>query len=295
MSIQIQMQEVHTPPAPSASVMVLRDGPDGMEVLLVKRHRNSKVLGGVYVFPGGKLDAEDCRVPPERLDQTPQALQQALAEQGLDEAMACGLHVAALRETFEECGLLLHDDIAEGVPAELRARLAEGGSFLQATEALGLGLQTRRIRPWSRWITPRMPTVSDRRFDTRFFVALAPVDHEAVQDAHEITEAIWLSPAKALRQYWEGLIGLVPVQIITLMQLARHDSTGTAMSEARGRPPMQIEPEPFDLEGTRVICYPGDARHPVKIPAWQGPTRLTWRNQRFEPEGGLEALLARHP
>ncbi len=295
MSIQIHTQEVHTPPAPSASVMVLRDGPDGLEVLLVKRHRNSKVLGGVYVFPGGKLDAEDCRVSPQRLDQTPLALLQALAEPGLDEATACGLHVAALRETFEECGLLLHDGIADGVPAELRARLADGGSFLQATEVLGMGLQTRRIRPWSRWITPRMPTVSDRRFDTRFFVALAPMDHEPVQDAHEITETVWVSPAQALRQYWDGLIGLVPVQIITLMQLARHDSTGSALNEARQRPPMQIEPEPFDIEGTRVICYPGDAQHPVKAPAWPGPTRLTWRNQRFEPEGGLDALLARHP
>lgn len=292
MAIQIHTREVHTPPAPSASVMVLRDGAQGLEVLLAKRHGNSKVLGGVYVFPGGKLDAEDCAVPAQRLDRSALQLQQALGEEHTDPAMACGLHVAALRETFEECGLLLHQGHAAGTPEQLRARLQAGMGFLAATEALGLGLQTRHIQPWSRWITPRMPSVSDRRFDTRFFVALAPSDHEAAHDAHEVTETLWLPPQTALRQYWEGLMGLVPVQIMSLMQLARHSSSASVLAEARSRRPLHIEPEPFDHEGQRVICYPGDPRHPVREPAWPGPTRLTWRNQRFEPEGGLQALLA---
>ncbi len=291
MTIEIHTREVLTPPAPSASVMVLRGGEQGLEVLLVRRHGNSKVLGGVYVFPGGKLDDADCAVPTERLDQSPPALVQALAEDGLDAAMACGLHVAALRETFEECGLLLHEGHAPGLPEQLRQRLQAGEPFLQATDALGLSLQTRRIQPWSRWITPRMPSVSDRRFDTRFFVALAPSDHEAAHDAHEVTETVWLSPEAALRQYWAGQIGLVPVQIITLMQLAQHRSAQAVLQAARARPPIQIQPEPFDLDGQRVICYPGDPRHPVREPAWRGPTRMTWRNQRFEPEGGLAALL----
>lgn len=173
----------------------------------------------------------------------------------------------------------------------MRERLQAGESFLQACAGLGLGLQTRRIQPWSRWITPRQPSVSDRRFDTRFFVALAPSDHEAVHDMHEVTEAVWLRPQDALKQYWEGLIGLVPVQIMSLMQLAQHASTSAVLQAARARPPVKIEPEPFDVDGQRVICYPGDPRHPVREPAWTGPTRLTWRNQRFEPEGGLAALL----
>lgn len=272
--------------------MVLRDGRQGLEVLLLKRHGNSKVLGGVHVFPGGKLDPDDCAVDPSRLDQTPQALHDALGESGLDLAMACGLHVAALRETFEECGLLLHPGHEPALPGHLREQLQAGRGFLEASAALGVGLHTRRIHPWSRWITPRMPSVSDRRFDTRFFVALAPTDHEAVQDAHEVTEASWMRPEEALCRYWEGQMGLVPVQIITLMQLARHATSEDVMQAARERTPMHIEPEPFDIDGQRVICYPGDPRHPVREPAWPGPTRLTWRNQRFEPEGGLAALLS---
>lgn len=291
MAIEIHNREILTPPAPSASVMVLRDGEHGLEVLLARRHGNSKVLGGVYVFPGGKLDAEDCVVAPERLDQNPQALHQALGEPDTELTMACGLHVAALRETFEECGLLLHEGLRPGLPEQLRARLQSGEAFLQATRALGLDLQTRRIHPWSRWITPRMPSVSDRRFDTRFFVALAPSDHEAAHDAHEVTETVWMRPEAALRQYWEGQMGLVPVQIMSLVQLTGHVTATSVLAEASSRKPLLIEPEPFDQDGQRVICYPGDPRHPVRERVWTGPTRLTWRNQRFEPEGGLDALL----
>lgn len=292
MPIQIHTGEVLTPPAPSASVMVLRDGRQGLEVLLLKRHGNSRVLGGVHVFPGGKLDPEDCTVAPDRLDQSPQALHDTLGEPGLDLSMASGLHVAALRETFEECGLLLHTGHEPALPSRLRERLGTGQGFVEASTSLGLRLHTQRIRPWSRWITPRMPSVTDRRFDTRFFVALAPTDHEAVQDAYEVTEAAWMRPQDALRSYWDGQMGLVPVQIITLMQLARHRTSEDVMHTARTRAPMHIEPAPFDVDGQRVICYPGDPRHPVREPAWPGPTRLTWRNQRFEPEGGLPALLA---
>jgi len=292
MAIQIHHDEVLTPPAPSASVMLLRDGSQGLEILLAKRHGNSKVLGGAYVFPGGKLDAEDCAVAPERLDRAPEALKQALGEEGTDAATACGLHVAALRETFEECGLLLHESLPAGTPERLRERLQAGEGFLAATAALGLGLHTRRIQPWSRWITPRRPSVSDRRFDTRFFVAIAPSDHEAAHDAHEVTETVWMRPEAAMRQYWDDQMNLAPVQLITLMQLVRHASVESVLAEARSRRPIHIEPEPFDEDGRRVICYPGDPRHPVPHKAWDGPTRLTWRNQRFEPEGGLQALLA---
>lgn len=289
--MRINHQTVGGAPTPSASVMVLRDGAQGLQVLLAKRHSNSKVLGGVYVFPGGKLDPQDCAVDPNQLDRPPQALQHSLAEDGLEASTAAGLYVAALRETFEECGLLLHDGHAPDLPQRVRTQLQQGQSFVQAAAAVGLGLHTRRIHPWSRWITPRMPSVMDRRFDTRFFVALAPSDHEALHDAHEVTETVWLTPAQAITAYWEGRMGLAPVQIITLMQIARLGHSQAVLAHAQSRAPMRVEPEPFDEEGQRVICYPGDARHPQPDRLWEGPTRLTWRNNRFEPEGGLQALL----
>jgi 8-oxo-dGTP pyrophosphatase MutT (NUDIX family) len=258
MAIPINSDVVLTPPVPAATVMVLRDAPGGLQVLLMRRHAQSGVLGGVHVFPGGKLDAADHTAPPAALALAPEHLPQALAEPGLDAATAVALFMAAVRETFEECGLRLD-------PASLW--------------------------PWSRWITPRQPSVTNKRFDTRFFVAPAPAGQEAVHDNHEATEAVWLTPREGLQRYWAGSIELAPPQIMSLAQLHRLGSVAQVLAAARSRPPALIAPEPFDQDGCRVICYPGDPRHSVNQPVWPGPTRLTHRNQRFEPEGGLAALL----
>ncbi len=298
MALEINHQEVLTPPVPAATVVLLRDKPEGMQVLLLKRHSKSNVLGGAFVFPGGKLDKLDNQVTQADLDQHPSALQQALAEDGLDEPTACGLHVAALRETFEECDLLLHGpgwDIqdADLARAKVRERLASGRSFLQAMADADLRpLPTLQLQPWSRWITPRRPSMMDRRFDTRFFVAIAPADQQARHDEHEITEALWLRPNEAMQRYWEGELTLAPVQLLTLMQVGRYRRAVQVMQAARSRAPMQVLPEPHDIDGQRVLCYPGDPGHSVREPAWEGPTRMTFRNGRFEPEGGLQALLS---
>lgn len=294
MNFEINQNEVLTPPVDAASVMLLRDSPQGLQVLLLKRHSQSRVLAGAYVFPGGKLDRQDCLFEPVELDQSAAALRQALGEPELELSTACGLYVAALRETFEECGVLLHNaQAAQAQRQSLREHLAAGQPFLPALTAVGLGpLQTRLIRPWSRWVTPRRPSMIDRRFDTRFFVAVAPEGQEARQDDHETTEALWLTPRQAIEQYWQDRLPLVPVQLITLMQINRLHSAEQAMHAARRRPPIQIHPEPQDINGQRVLCYPGDPDHSVAQAAWEGPTRLVYRQGRFEPsEGGLQALL----
>lgn len=291
MAIELNHQEVLTPPTPSATVMVLRDSPRGLEVLLVRRHGDSKVLGGVYVFPGGKLDVLDCQTSDAQLDQTAETLAASLGEVALDAATGAGLYVAALRETFEECGLLLHRELAQHVPAELRQHLKNGLGFAAAMAQLGLPLQTSALKPWARWITPRVPSVSNRRFDVRFFVALAPVGQEVLHDDYEVTETVWLTPELALRQYWSGDLGLVPAQILSLSQLVRYACAADVMNAACARMPLLVEPEPFVHDGVRTVCYPGDPRHTVTLPVWTGPTRLIFRNDRFEPEGGLAALL----
>jgi hypothetical protein len=98
-----------------------------------------------------------------------------------------------------------------------------------------------------------------------------------------------------LQQYWDGLIELAPPQIMSLSHLAGHASTQSALGEARHRPPPVILPEPFEHEGERAICYPGDDRHSVRERALPGPTRLHYRNRRFEPAGGFESLFAHIP
>lgn len=105
---------------------------------------------------------------------------------------------------------------------------------------------------------------------------------------------MWIAPRQALRDYWEGGLSLVPPQIMSLAHLAhlaRFADVAAVMAEARGRAPALIQPEAFAQDGVNKVCYPGDPLHPVALRAMPGPTRLCWRNERYEPEGGLEALL----
>jgi 8-oxo-dGTP pyrophosphatase MutT (NUDIX family) len=259
--MELRPEIVTAPPRDAATVVLLRDTAHGLEVFLVQRHAQSDVLGGAYVFPGGKLDASDVQLAtdaqanPTYLDQPLAALHAALGEPALPAPTAAGLYVAALRETREECGVRL---------------------------------TSRNVLPWSRWITPRMPSMSSKRFDTRFFVATMPEGQHAQHDMVETTASVWLPPRHALERYWHGDMVLAPPQIMSLAHLARHTSVATVLAQAQAQHPPLILPEAFDEAGERVICYPGDARHSVPQRALPGPTRVVLRRGRFEPVLGFE-------
>lgn len=290
--MELNHQEITTPVRDAATVVMLRDTPTGMEVFLLKRHGLSDVLGGAYVFPGGKLDAADAQLDmATHLDQSPQALHAALNEPQLDELSAAGLYVAALREAFEESGVLFAENASAAATANAAAMLKDGMRFDAMLASLSLRLQTQHVLPWSRWITPKMASVSHKRFDTRFFVAGVPQHQTAQHDNHETTESVWLQPRAALTQYWDKAIELAPPQIMSLVHLSHHNSVASVLAQARSGKPAVIEPEPFDMDGTRVICYPGDAQHSIRERALPGPTRLCYRNKRFEPVDGFEALF----
>ena len=282
-------------PRAAATVVLLRDSTAGPEVLLLRRNAQASNMAGVYVFPGGKLDADDATLDADtHLDQPHATLHANLNEPDTHSATAAGLYVAALREALEECGLLLAEPVG-GTSAvnatRARAMLREGQPFAQVLGALQLRLQTRQLAPWSRWITPLAPTMGTRRFDTRFFVAQAPADQTALHDNEETTDSVWLAPRAALEQYRDGRIDLAPPQIMSLAHLARHASVASVLDAARRQPPPLILPEPFDHDGVRVLCYPGDAMHPVRERALPGPTRLHYHARRFTPEDGFEALF----
>ncbi|HYW56582.1 MAG TPA: NUDIX hydrolase [Polaromonas sp.] len=291
--MELHLETIHSVPRPAATVVLLRDTPVGLEVFLMKRHGLSDVLGGAYVFPGGKVDAADAELDmAAHLDQPVAALHAGLNESDIDLQTAGGLYVAAVREAFEECGVLFAHASETPEPAlRAAALLREGHGFNAVLVQLALRLQTRSLAPWSRWITPTAPSVMNKRFDTRFFVAALPDGQVARHDDFETTESIWLTPRAALEQYWNGDIELAPPQIMSLAHLARHVSTASVLAAARSRVPPVIQPEPFDQEGTRVICYPGDPRHSVREQALPGPTRLCYRNKRFEPVDGLQTLF----
>jgi 8-oxo-dGTP pyrophosphatase MutT (NUDIX family) len=287
----MELNTVHNegPAAPSATVVLLRDAPDDVEVFLLRRHGQSDVLGGAYVFPGGKVDAEDVEWA-DRLDASPQQLHARLGEPELAPEAAAGLFVTAIRELFEETGVLLADLTPQQASATWTA-LRTGPGFDELLAPTGVRLAAGTLHPWSRWITPTLSSVTRKRFDTRFFVATVPPGQVPSHDTHEATASIWLTPREALRQYWDGHIELAPPQIMSLAHLARHRSAASVLQAARAARPPCIRPEPRDVDGVRVLCYPGDPGHTQPAQVLPGPTRLTWRNQRFEPDAGLAILL----
>lgn len=275
------------PPRDSATVVMLRDGVKGLEVFLMKRSGLSDTFGDAYVFPGGKLDAADCStVALAALDQDAGTLSGQLAEPQLPSQVAAGLYGAALRELFEEAGVLL--STSETRPKS--NQLADWQDWLQSAQGQ---LQASAMQPWSRWITPRMAAMSKKRFDTRFFLTLAPTDQDARHDNFETTASIWLRPQDALECMAQGEIEMAPPQIMSLAHLARYTHAAQALEAARQQTPPCICPENYrDANGEIFLCYPGDPQHSVPQRALPGPTRLYVRNKRFEAEGGVKLLLS---
>ncbi|MFM7025779.1 MAG: NUDIX hydrolase [Limnohabitans sp.] len=290
--MEMNYETVTTPPVDAASVLLLRDSDEGLQVLLMRRAQASQVLGGAYVFPGGKVDAQDhARSALQHLSETPERLRQRLSEPALEPERAAGLFMAALREAFEECGVLAgQDKDGPALAAQLRQRLDQIG-WHQSLGHTTRPLSTDALLPWSRWITPRQPAVTNKRFDTRFFVARVCDDQVASHDNFETTDSVWLTPLQALTRYAGGEIDLVAPQIMSLYELRAHDTVQQALDEARQRTPALIEPHPFDEDGQRILCYPGDPCHPVSTRAMRGPTRLLFTRGRFVPLQGMSELL----
>jgi 8-oxo-dGTP pyrophosphatase MutT (NUDIX family) len=279
------------PPRPAASLVLLRDAPRGLEVLLLERPREDRVLAGARVFPGGKLDPEDADDGVlARFDVEPAALHARLGEPELEARAAAALYVAAVREAFEETGVLLARGIDEATAQRARALRRDGVGFGALLARLGLRLDSTRMQPWSRWITPMMPSPMRRRFDTRFFVARLPAGQTVVHDPIEAVAADWMGAREAIERYGAGEIDMAAPQIMTLAHLARFADVDAALTAAARRPPPVIRPQPVEVATGRLLCYPGDPQHPVAERAMPGPTRLLLERGRLRPEsGGLEA------
>ncbi len=298
--MQLNSEIITTPPRASSTVVLLRDDPQkGLEVFLLRRHTASAVLGGAFVFPGGKLDEADCS--PELhtyLDTSSQALHRALGEPDLPEHTAVGLYVAAVREVLEECGVLYaraSDSQALAHNSEQRQQWQQAlhgrQGFAEVLKSAGLCVDTQHLAPWSRWITPVQPSVTNKRFDTRFFVAVLPDGQHPIHDNIEAIDSVWLTPFDALARYWAGDLPLAPPQIMTLVSLLPHLDTESVLKAAKGQIPPLVLPEAFDDAGIRTLCYPGDPRHSVSQRAMRGPTRLRFVAGRFEPTTGFEEFL----
>jgi 8-oxo-dGTP pyrophosphatase MutT (NUDIX family) len=248
----------------AATVVLLRDGADerGIEAYLLRRVSAMAAFGGMTVFPGGGVDPAD-------LDSTstPWSGPDAAAWTGPLSAppeLARGLVCAAVRETFEESGVLLAGTTGADVVADTSApewetaRQALEAHELSLTamlEARGLVLRADLLRPWAHWITP---VQEPRRYDTRFFVAALPTGQLTRDVAGEAERVSWMRPADALAARDRGELVMVPPTALTLAELAEHDTVADVLAAGDGRQVTPITPQ-LVPDGDRIrFLLPGD-------------------------------------
>lgn len=262
-------------PLPAATVILLRDGAEGLQTYLVQRHRKLRFMGGATVFPGGKLDAADAD-PALLAHVAGRTGSEAAARLHEDDgALALALHVAAIRETFEESGVLLGEGATD--LDVMRAALATT-RLADLVIARGLRLRADRLVPLARWVTP---AVEKRRFDARFFLAEVAPDTVAACDTEETIAGAWLTPQAAIEKHVAAEIDLPPPTLRTLELLVPFASAAEAIADASRQPPPLVRPVFKDLDGTWVLSLPGDPEHPENAPVLGGPTRFTARDARW--------------
>ena len=251
---------------PAATVLILRDSQDGMEVLMVKRSKRPP-FGNLFVFPGGKIDDDDSSQEIadlcEGITDKEASLKLGLASGGLAYWVAC------IRECFEEVGILLArkrngDDLELDVQEKekyknYRERLLKNEiNLYEILKREDLILTTSNLAPFSHWITPE---IEERRFDTRFFLAKVNAKQLASHDGFELTESFWIKPVEALNKLKNGEINMILPTIKNIEKLAEFSSSTEAFSYFDGLgdnaiPP--ILPKFIKRDGEWVGFLPGE-------------------------------------
>ena len=254
-------------PVPAATIMLLRQAAGSPEVLMLERHANSEFLPDLYVFPGGRVDPGDHELADRVAGLT--------ADQALERApsvppdTALAFFVAAIRETFEEAGVLLarqrgESELVSGaLAAELsnyRLELQEGKrSLRQIAEDYDLELEAGRLSVHGHWITPE---VVPKRFDTLFFTAAAPTDHEATHDGVESSNHVWIQPEEAIAQARRKQKKMNLPTLANLQTLAGFERAEDAIESSRQRKVVPILPTvTSDGDGNKLVI-PADVGYP---------------------------------
>jgi 8-oxo-dGTP pyrophosphatase MutT (NUDIX family) len=247
---------VPPPTRDAATVALVRDAPGGLEVYLLRRVRGMAFAGGMHVFPGGSVDPADAAA---EIGWTGPPPAQWAAWFGTAEPLARALVCAAVRETFEESGILLAgasaDDLLADVStdeweAERAALEAREHSLSELLERRGLVLRADLLRPMAHWITPE---VEPKRFDTRFFVAEVPEGQVCRHVGGEADERVWVRPQAAI----DGGLNLMPPTLAVLQDLASYDDVAGAL--AAERPITPILPRlVIDDDDAMAFLMPGD-------------------------------------
>jgi 8-oxo-dGTP pyrophosphatase MutT (NUDIX family) len=246
---------------PAATILLVRDGSSGLEVFMVERHHRIDFAEGALVFPGGKVNPAD---------RDPALRRRCVGTDHLDED-GVTLRAAAIRETFEECGVLLarRPGASELVGADellpLEARYRKSLQSDQTTmarfaEQEDLELACDLLVPFAHWITPEfMP----KRFDTHFFLVSAPADQAAAHDGSESVDSVWTTPAAALEEARAGRRTIIFPTLLNLKKLGRSSRTDEALERARREPVVTVLPRPERGPEGNFVRIPAEAGYGI--------------------------------
>jgi 8-oxo-dGTP pyrophosphatase MutT (NUDIX family) len=260
-------------PRPASTILLLRDSPGTggrdnprgeIEVFMMVRHYEIDFNSGALVFPGGSVDKGDQEIiaRPELYS----------GGEGLDPA-ALSFRIAAIRETFEESGILLarpkgskaliDPKRASEIEALTRAELCDNKiSFLKVLTEHGLVLALDELVPYAHWITPEgMP----KRFDTWFFLAAAPPEQAGAHDGKESTDSIWVSPREALAGGESGRFKLPFPTTRNLIKLGKQPNVQAALDDSRGQSIVTVMPVMTKLNGGRQLRIPREAGYDGEV------------------------------
>ena len=246
-----------TTPLPAATILLLRDGADGLEVLMIERHSRISFAGGALVFPGGKVDAAD------RL-----LLAHCVTDAEEDTLIS---RIAAIREAYEEARILLahHAGSTDLMSADevhaFHEHYVRTGDFLSTVIATGVTLATDLLVPIAHWITP---AISPKRFDTQFFVALAPTEQIALEDGFEAVETIWTTPSAALGAEESGSRILMVPTFFVLRKLGQSRSAAAAIEAARNGQVRPIMADLIQTDDGETANIPADSGYDLDAVPW---------------------------
>ncbi|GAA4555855.1 NUDIX hydrolase [Streptomyces collinus] len=247
-------------PKRAATVMLLKDTGSGTAVHMLRRRASMAFAGGAYAYPGGGVDPRDDDHHVRWAGPTRAWWADRL---GTDETAAQAIVCAAVRETYEEAGVLLAGPAADSVvgdttgadwEADRAALVARDLSFAEFLDRRGLVLRSDLLGAWTRWITPEFES---RRYDTWFFVAALPEGQRTRNASTEADRTVWIAPSEAAAGYDKGELLMMPPTIATLRQLTAYDTAAGALEAAPGRDLTPVLASARLVDGEIVLSWPG--------------------------------------
>ncbi|MEU9137100.1 NUDIX hydrolase [Streptomyces sp. NPDC048404] len=256
-------------PRRAATVMLVKDSEAGPVVHMLRRRASMAFAGGAYAYPGGGVDPRDDEQQIRWAGPTRAWWARRL---GVDETSAQAIVCAAVRETYEEAGVLLAgpspdtvvgDTTGDDWEADRAALVARELSFAEFLDRRGLVLRSDLLGAWARWITPEFES---RRYDTWFFVAVLPEGQRTRNASTEADRTVWIRPADAAAGYDKGELLMMPPTIATLRGLVEYESSADALAGAAARDLTPVLAEARLEGGEVVLSWPGHDEFTKHIP-----------------------------